>query len=236
MPQNGTWVSGLVCGVAILIGQSAGGATLNVPATSNLFGAGHASAPGGGTLPIGFVFTALPGQTVRFSPVTGTVTYETVFHQPVGPDGETIRGPSNNTTNIDSAGGISGIQADSVAFLAGVFLDNTEPAGAGPARLNFIGGRGYSTLSPLLNQSFFIGDGLTGTGSGAQQVINVPATATRLYLGLVDGSNFTGPPGQYADNEGSFNVTFSLVPEPGSAMMVGALTVGAFAWRRRGGA
>jgi len=60
---------------------------------------------------------------------------------------------------------------------------------------------------------FFIGDGLTGDGSGTVQQFNVPAGATRLVLGLVDAPDYQGNPGGYGDNVGSFSATFT-VPEP----------------------
>ncbi len=64
-------------------------------------------------------------------------------------------------------------------------------------------------MSPKIGQVFFIGDGLTGTGSGAVQVFSVPATATHLYLGYVDSCNNTVP-GCYSDNSGSLTAIFQL--------------------------
>lgn len=34
------------------------------------------------------------------------------------------------------------------------------------------------------------------------------ATPTRLYLGIIDGSYFVGPPDYYGNNRGSFGVHF----------------------------
>ena len=102
-------------------------------------------------------------------------------------------------------------------FLAGLFLDDSVPAGTAPARLDFSStalGTNFSSLSPLLNQTFFIGDGLTATGSGLQQQFSVPDTATRLFLGFIDGADFQGDPTFYSNNDGSFVATFSAVPEP----------------------
>src|SRR5438067_10389313 len=114
-------------------------------------------------------------------------------------------------------------------FLVGVFLNDSEPIGLGPVRLDFSNNENYTVLSPLLNQTFFIGDGLTGTGSGSIQQIFVPTAATRLYLGFADGNDFTGPPGSYADNLGSLVATYNiaggvidpaLVPEPSSMILI----------------
>src|SRR6202012_498516 len=110
---------------------------------------------------------------------------------------------------------------------------NTEPSGAGPAILSYGFGTpgGLSTsdasFSPEINQVFFIGDGLTGTGSGQIQNFLVPDTADRLYLGFAD--SFDSVPSYYADNVGSLTATFSITsaPEPASLLFVsGGLLVG----------
>jgi hypothetical protein len=56
---------------------------------------------------------------------------------------------------------------------------------------------------------FFIGDGRTGTGTGAIQVFDVPPTATHLYLGYADSCDYATP-GCYGDNEGSMTATFAI--------------------------
>ncbi len=57
-------------------------------------------------------------------------------------------------------------------------------------------------LSPFLKQVFFIGDGLTGNGTGAAQQFIVPAGATRLFLGPADGTG-------WVNNSGAFTVQVS---------------------------
>jgi hypothetical protein len=55
---------------------------------------------------------------------------------------------------------------------------------------------------------FFVGDGLTGTGSGDTQIFHVPDTATRLFLGFSDRHASTPDlPGWYGDNSGSITLT-----------------------------
>jgi hypothetical protein len=223
--------------------------TLSVPGTANIFGAGHASPPqpaggGAGTLPPLYSFAALPNQVLTFSSVTGAVRIDfdqtpTGFN---GPDG----GPYYTQTDVSSFGGISGVIHDQkTLFMVGVFLDATEPADPAPARLNFSDTAltgSFTSLAPALNQVFFIGDGRTGTGSGATQSFYVPATATRLYLGFPDSYNMglntiTGPPGFYGDNDGTLLATFSVtaVPEPASGVvgLLVALWLGSLRARSR---
>jgi hypothetical protein len=75
-------------------------------------------------------------------------------------------------------------------------------------------GTSFLSLSPQIGQLFFVGDGLTGTGSGSVQQFLVPPTATRLYLGFADAVGYMGLPGQYQDNVGILNASFQIVPEP----------------------
>lgn len=131
--------------------------------------------------------------------------------------------------------GISSVTAPLNALI-GVFVDNNVPGGVAPAGLDFTSGaaRSAATISPLLNQVFFIGDGLTGTGSGAVQQFVIPAGATRLFLGSFDGV------GASFNNSGSFSVTVTDVPavptmSPVALLLLGLvlLTVGAYTLRRR---
>jgi hypothetical protein len=86
--------------------------------------------------------------------------------------------------------------------LTGVFLGPGVPGGTAPAGLDSSVTGSLPTLSPLLQQVFFIGDGLTGTGSGAVQRFVVPQGATRLFLASSDdfGNN---------NNTGQFEVVIS---------------------------
>ena len=102
-----------------------------------------------------------------------------------------------------AANNIAGVNAP-VDSLVGVFLDNGVPTSSPtPPALNFDPATGFglafSPLSPGLKQVFFIGDGLTGTGTGNTQQFIVPAGATRLFLGTVDGS-------AWFNNTGAFTV------------------------------
>jgi hypothetical protein len=151
--------------------------------------------------------------------------------------------PTTFYVDMDPFGGISGMTlfestpADRrVMFLAGVFLTDAPPAAPAPASLDFSStaiGRSFTTLSPLLQQTFYIGDGLTGEGSGSTQSFLVPDGATRLFLGIVDGSYFVGGPDYYDNNAGTFSATFEVntVPEidPHSSVSAVSLLVAALA-------
>lgn len=128
-----------------------------------------------------------------------------------GPDGGFTGNPG---TNINSWNSISGIAGPYNMWLTGVFLGPTLPPTA-PPRLVYSNFSAPTYTSLQLGQVFFIGDGLTGNGSGAVQQFGIPTGATRLFLGLVDGSSFQGNPGQYYDNLGSMDVSWTIVgPSP----------------------
>jgi len=186
-------------------------AAVVVSAQCNIYGAGHAVAPnpggnGGGLLP---VQVTLPSGTsgVRFSGAGGTVLYCPSCGPASGPDG------ANFASTMSSYGGISGINSASRGrFLAGVFLDDSVPADPAPAVLVF-SNYSFASISPVLRQTFYIGDGQTGTDSGAAQVFLPPAGATRLFLGLFD--SISTLPGWYDDNSGSFTINVNIATCPG---------------------
>ncbi len=132
--------------------------------------------------------------------------------------------PTTFYVDMDSYGGVSGMTlfestpADRrVMFLAGVFLTDAIPSAPAPVSLDFSStaiGRSFTQLAPLLQQTFYIGDGLTGEGTGSIQSFLVPDGATRLFLGIVDGSYFVGGPDYYDNNAGSFSATFEVTTVP----------------------
>ena len=223
-------------GLAITNVNPVKAAQLTISGDSNIFGAGKISAPApggglGGQLPPMYNVAAAAGQVLTFSNISGIVNYG------ASPETSNASGdgrPYFSGTNILSYGGISGIRNDKAfAFLVGVFLNDSAPTGSGPLALDFTNNTSFAELAPQLNQTFFIGDGLTGSGLGNIQRFLVPDQATRLFLGFADGNAvqgfppIPGLPAHYSDNTGFVVANFDIqpatesVPEPGT--ILGAL-------------
>jgi hypothetical protein len=84
-------------------------------------------------------------------------------------------------------------------------LDDAIPNGAAPANLNFNPegqGTDFERLESQIGQVFFIGDGKTSAGK--LQVFIAPPNDSRLFVGLIDGSFFSGASTCYTDNAGGF--------------------------------
>lgn len=229
----------LIAAALMLAAAHASARSIIVPATSNIFGAGHALPPdpgsfGPGTLPPFIPLPAVPDRAISFDSVTGLVSPKVSLNWWNGPDG----GPyATGDTDILSHGGISGIIHDhATMFLVGVFTDETVPVDPAPPRLNVTTTHADDEFWPLLFQTFFIGDGLTGTGSGSTQVFHVPAAATRLYLGFADAYGFGDPtdsPGSYNDNAGEVAVLYTVVPSPGAAALLAGAGIVLLARRKK---
>jgi len=144
-------------------------------------------------------------------------------------------------TSISNLNGLSGISTGFNAnmFLVGVFTDDNVPVGPPPGSLNYTNPAAFQlgdyTPYMALNRLFFIGDGLTGTGSGAVQTFGVPLGATRLYLGFADSFNFQGSVDFYGDNVGALTVNGSVntVPEPGTLAVVPLGAAALWLFKRR---
>jgi len=151
--------------------------------------------------------SVVPSNTLTFS-ATGTTNFSGCASP--SPDGGGACGSLFGLANAEGPFfGISSFRGP-VNALVGVFVNDNVPGGTAPAGFDFnqAGATSQATLSPQLNQVFFIGDGLTGTNSGATQQFVIPAGATRLFLASSDGA------GASFNNSGSFsvNVTDSGAP------------------------
>jgi Flp pilus assembly protein TadG len=132
----------------------------------------------------------------------------------------TTSGSENNISNIESP-----LNSMVGVFTNTTFDSNGNPTGgipsqesAAPPGLDFSSqnARDYQsgttqsssvasemsggTIEPQMRQSFYIGDGQTSSGN--QETIIVPANATTLYLGTMDGH-------EWSNNQGGFNATIT---------------------------
>ncbi len=198
---------------------------LTVPGSSNLWLAGM---PDGTTAGLGFdtapfqspalaPFAFTPGDALTFD-VTGSVN-NVPEPSGLGPDGDLgfYVAPYGTPDH-----GIGSINAPLNSLIA-VFLSDEQPDSSdAPEAIDFFTfGIDFDSVAPALKQPFFIGDGLNSSTRGVQSFI-VPAGATRLFFGTIDGF-------QWGNNFGAFEV--NLTPAPGAAAVVGAL--GMLSTRRR---
>jgi hypothetical protein len=180
------------------------------------------------------------GDVVKvLDPAIGGIEFFNGFGPPFfGPEGA----GSLASSNITAFGGISGYRGSQGA-LTGVFLNDDVPSaanGAPPPTLDFLTiGRDFASLSPLLGQVFYIGDGQTAGGAFHEFV--APAGATRLFFGVPDAFSFNGVPGAYDDNDGGYRIRVGVnttptppaVPLPAPALLLLAGLGGLVALRRR---
>ena len=171
-----------------------------VPATANIFGAGHDELPepgggGDGTEPVEIPLTPGTGRKVSIWDAEGSVIPIADLGLANGPEGA-----GYGITDIESYGGISGIlHRSNTMFLVGVFLTGEEPADPAPERLDFSESEEFETFEPDIAQTFLIGD-----GNGRTFV--VPEEASRLFLGFADAASFAGQPGYYGNNSGAVRI------------------------------
>ncbi len=177
------------------------GRVFAVPATADIYAAGHAAdaatAHGGTTPVLVDLGTLASGDRIHFTSVTGRT--DCCGGRPsFGADGDT------RVSDVQPTDGLAGYRDDRALALVGVFLSGREPQDPPPETLDFTGRHDELTSTPGLDQPFFIGDGRTA--DGVVQGFVVPDGATRLLVGFADAPNFSGSPGTYDDDSGSLRV------------------------------
>jgi hypothetical protein len=185
--------------------------TIVVNGKANIFAAGRSVLPPpanalAGEFPPVLSLASVTHRPITFSSIAGGVSGRAGLAA-TGPDGKA----EGSGTDITPLQGISGIRHGvKVLFLAGVFLNDAEPADPAPDAIDFTDAEHFLEIHPQLKQVFFIGDGRIGTGEGETQKFFVPDGATRLFLGFADAYNFQGAPAFYDDNSGELSVTVNL--------------------------
>lgn len=208
----------LACAVSAPIHAQSVTVSATVSGQQNIYGAGLAaplpSGSGCGPASNGLAPTSItipPGSTsFRVVAASGFAFCAGSGFSATTPDGPCATLTATNLTGENNLSDT--VVPTSTMFVTGVFLGPNPPIAPAPPALN--AGTGFASLSPLLQQTFFIGDGLTGTGSGAQQIFNIPAGATRLFLGFADGFSYTGPSGCFDDNGGSVGLELLFLGAP----------------------
>jgi hypothetical protein len=211
--------------VGALNAQNAG-ITVFVSAFTDIYQSGgyNDNAGQGAILPLAYVFPAGPGQVLTFLSVTGEWTCNVSTNLPYTADGTTNpMGSCYPRANISPIGPFSGYDnTDYQGAMVGMFLECGLPTTVAPTLRFYVndGSQGgiktdFEVLQPEIGQVFFVGDGLTGTGTGNHQMFLVPPTATHLYLGYVDScsSSGFGSPGCYFDNGGAITAVFSITQQ-----------------------
>lgn len=217
--------------LALGLTASANASTI-VPGTANPWLAGMPdastaffsdSAPG--QSPVQVLLSFSPGDFLVFTSTGATDHCDFGLCGLAGPDGDLVEPPTSRVFGPEH--GIADLVAP-IDSLVGVFLGPAQPdSSAAPGALDFSTPalRDFASLSPVLKQPFFIGDGFRNDGTTLQYFV-VPVGATRLFLGTMDGYDWW-------NNVGSLDVTVSAaVPEPTTIVLVGAGVVGAFRRRR----
>ena len=217
--------------LALGLTASASASTI-VPGTSDLWLAGMPngstasfsdSAPG--QSPVQLLLSFSPGDSLYVSATGLTDHCDFGGCGLAGPEGDLLEPATSHL--VGSENGIGDLFAP-IDALIGVFLGPAQPdSSAAPgAVLDFstLASRDFASLSPLLKQPFYIGNGLRNDGLTLQFFV-VPVGATRLLVGTMDGYD-------WFNNDGSLEVTATNVPEPATVVLVGAGLLGALRRRR----
>lgn len=217
------------------VATQARAATTTVSALTDIF---LASQPDSTTITGFFGSDSAPTNSPVAIGVTGGARLTFAASGSTSVDGNCFAGPDGGCYSDQSSfspSPASGTYNGPADALIGVFLPSGVTSVAdGPASLNYQNPANFSQTSyfPALNQIFFIGDGLTGTGGGTVQQFAAPVGATTLYLAVADSY------GSSTGDLGSLSVDYIVgppAPEPATwaMMLIGFGGLGAAMRRSR---
>jgi Flp pilus assembly protein TadG len=178
----------------------------NVPGKNDVAGGGAGQNSSPGMIDLAAA-SMVGGATIMFDSVSGTTGNGSGNVQVASADGnanQIVSLGTNGTSSVYTSRpmhGMSNVRAPINSMIA-VFLDDNAPNSTpAPAALDFMSTtqRDYQSISPLLKQTFFIGDGRRSS-TGEVQGIVVPQGATRLFIGNMDAW-------QWNDNTGGYTAT-----------------------------
>ncbi len=170
---------------------------------------GHASSGELYGSPVQVNITLTPGAIITITNVSGNAVNDLTDSDTYTADGSnggyfaTGYHDEASSGTIPSEHGISDISAPLNSML-GVFLTSSQPDNPSTtaATLDYTTqtARDYTNLSPDLQQMFYAGTGQTS--GGTQQEVTIPAGATRLFLGTMDGH-------EWSNNQGGYTATIT---------------------------
>jgi hypothetical protein len=187
---------------------------VNVPLNSNNL-ANNQGASGGGYTPTTYANGDNSGSYSNYA--DDAAAYYGAGTNPNGytpPEGYTVSpsnvGAGNPKSAADAQGsehGLSNIYTP-INSIVGVFLNSNDSTNGAddessvPPGLDFGSqtARNYTSIDPELQQTFYVGNGTTS--GGTQQTIVVPSGASTLFLGTMDGH-------EWSNNLGGFNATIT---------------------------
>jgi Flp pilus assembly protein TadG len=160
--------------------------------------------------PLQVNFAVSPGDVLEVTNVTGEASKGPGDDEGSANGDDLTKGGTSSIDSDDAADGVSehGISDINIPSdaMVGVFTSNTVPDdNTAPAKLDFSTQteRDYTSINPLLQQSFYVGTGTTSSSAGStQQYITVPSGATKFFLGTMDGH-------EWSNNSGSFTATIT---------------------------
>ena len=173
-----------------------------------------------GIVPNSIPLPAGPARSLSLSAVSGSIT-PLAGSAAFGADGGNF---FNLPYTVLPHAGIAGINDPDIGFtmpLVGVFTSGVPLQASRPANRTVATDKELGTVPTVLNQPFFLGDGVTSLG--VRQLFMAPDGASHFSFGFADAipqfGIYHGPPGNYSDNAGALTITYAFIPEPSAGVL-----------------